>query len=337
MRLILVHPPSPADAGMFDAPADDPGDAPWISLRNALRAAGVAIATTYRQPDAIEGADWVCFMNVPDVLKPARVRLTNLVTAALRRRASNIDPWTRLRNAGRTDRAVLFLWEPEVVLPENYMRTLHQRFARIFTWKRDLIEEGDPYHLIVWPQPSGWPPPSDKPFTQRKLLVNFSGNKKSSHQYELYSARVDVIRHMETNFPEDFDHYGPGWSNDFSSWRGTVPDKREVYPNYRFGLCYENMQLVRGYITEKIFDCLRTGVIPIYWGAPDIAEAVDPAAFVDRRQFPSTEELVAYIRAMDETTWLHMRRAGERYLTGPGFARFLPESFAQYVIDGLAR
>lgn len=43
-------------------------------------------------------------------------------------------------------------------------------------------------------------------------------------------------------------------------------NKFKFLANYRFNLCPEN-SLGEGYITEKIFDSIRSGCIPIYWGA----------------------------------------------------------------------
>lgn len=338
MKLVLMHPPSAADAGMFDGADDDRGDAPWIALRNALRARGVDIATTDRRPADIERADWVGFMNMPGELMPARGGWRAMLGLArgVAGGGARAGVWDQLRRSGRLNHAALFLWEPEVVLPENYIASLHRDFARVFTWSEELVERGGRYRPLVWPQPSGVQVPRAPAFSERKLLANFSGNKTSDHPLELYSRRVEVIRYMEVHHPADFDHYGSGWSNDFPSWRGSVPSKLDVYPRYRFGLCYENMHSVRGYVTEKIFDCLRAGVVPIYWGAPDIAGLVDPRAFIDRRDFASTEALVRHLVDMDEDRWSAIRAAGADYLSGSAFARFLPPAFSEMVIRGLS-
>lgn len=44
-------------------------------------------------------------------------------------------------------------------------------------------------------------------------------------------------------------------------------DKKEDFlANYRFCICPEN-SLGDGYITEKVFESIASGCIPIYWGA----------------------------------------------------------------------
>jgi alpha(1,3/1,4) fucosyltransferase len=43
-------------------------------------------------------------------------------------------------------------------------------------------------------------------------------------------------------------------------------NKHEFLESYRFNLCPENTNY-QGYVTEKIFDALYSGCIPIYWGS----------------------------------------------------------------------
>lgn len=42
-------------------------------------------------------------------------------------------------------------------------------------------------------------------------------------------------------------------------------DKNSYLRNFKFNLCPENSSNV-GYVTEKIFDAIYSGCIPIYWG-----------------------------------------------------------------------
>ena len=53
---------------------------------------------------------------------------------------------------------------------------------------------------------------------------------------------------------------------------------------YRFSFCLEN-SITNGYISEKIFDCLYAGVIPLYLGAPNINNYVNKYCFIDLRKF----------------------------------------------------
>eukprot|EP00884_Botryococcus_braunii_P004805 jgi/Botrbrau1/14325/Bobra.0287s0017.1 len=46
--------------------------------------------------------------------------------------------------------------------------------------------------------------------------------------------------------------------------------KLDIFREYKFCVCMEN-SLARGYVTEKVYDGLVAGCLPIYYGAPDIA------------------------------------------------------------------
>ena len=90
-----------------------------------------------------------------------------------------------------------------------------------------------------------------------------------------------------------------------------------------------------GWITEKIFDCLRAGTVPIYWGPPNINDYVDREAFVDRTQFRSDAELASYLEDLPEPEFLKLRMAGQDYLRSKRFEVFLSPAFADSVIRRL--
>ena len=143
---------------------------------------------------------------------------------------------------------------------------------------------------------------------------------------------------IESAIPRQFALFGPGWDSDgntYRSYEGTPRHKWEVYPYFRFGLCYENMVGAAGYVTEKIFDCKRAGAVPVYLGAPNIADYGDQEVFVDRRQIRSDAELVSHLCGVDEMTFKRYREAARSYLAGPAFRRFLPESFADAILGPL--
>jgi hypothetical protein len=194
------------------------------------------------------------------------------------------------------------------------------------------------YVKFRMPIPSTYPRPDAAPFRQRALLVNISGNKSSSHPAELYSARRRTIRYFERELPAQFALYGIGWDRGipgeppYASYRGVVANKWELYPRFRFGLCYENMRDAPGYVTEKLFDCARAGSVPVYWGAPNIAEYVDPEIFVDRTRFESDDEFARFLKEMGEAEYERYIDAARDYFLTERFAAFLPPAFADGVI-----
>ena len=110
-----------------------------------------------------------------------------------------------------------------------------------------------------------------------------------------------------------------------------VNKKLECLQNYKFSICYENAKEIPGYITEKIFDSMAAGCIPVYWGAPNIQQYVPEECFVDRRQFKSDADLVSYLLQMRESEYDSRLNAIASYLESQAHRLFEPEAVAEMV------
>ena len=53
----------------------------------------------------------------------------------------------------------------------------------------------------------------------------------------------------------------------------------QAIAEFRFNLAFENSQSP-GYVTEKVYDGLSAGTIPVYWGAPDVDEYVPEGSII---------------------------------------------------------
>jgi hypothetical protein len=323
---------------LFDPDVRDASNGPFIAVREHIRALGYEVETLDDQP--LRADDRVIFFDASSLRThdgPLDVYLR--IKGWLTRRRLRRDAYADCRRAGILERCALMLWEGPAIQPRNWSPALHERFSTILTWN-DACVDGRRFHKFCWPQTPDFPEMASVPFEKRKLLVNISMNKSSRHPRELYSARRTAIRYFERACPGHFDLYGIGWDRvaegglspnptvPYTSYRGPVPNKWEVLPLYRFALAYENLRDEPGYITEKIFDVMRAGCVPVYWGAPNVADFVDRDAFVDRRDFSSDEELAAYLAGTSEQEFQRRQAAIREYLDSPRFARFLPPAFA---------
>lgn len=76
----------------------------------------------------------------------------------------------------------------------------------------------------------------------------------------------------ESLFPlEKIDCAGSLMHNDDTLKVNYNDNKKEYLKNYRFNICPENSDQ-KGYVTEKIFEAIDSGCIPIYWGASNEPE-----------------------------------------------------------------
>jgi hypothetical protein len=102
-----------------------------------------------------------------------------------------------------------------------------------------------------------------------------------------------------------------------SAYRGLLgfgEAKLQALATCEFALVPENCSSLRGYITEKIFNALFAGCIPIYQGHPEATKWLPPEAFVPMERFCSGAEMVQFLRAMTREEKEAYREAGTRFL-----------------------
>jgi alpha(1,3/1,4) fucosyltransferase len=112
------------------------------------------------------------------------------------------------------------------------------------------------------------------------------------------------------------------------AWRGQIASKSDTLCRYTFAICFENM-VMQGWVTEKVFDCLVAGTIPVYLGAPDVERWVDPESFIDMRRFSNYEELREYLRSLSPREIAAYREAGRDYFRSDRFRPFTKQAFAE--------
>ena len=302
---------------------------PWFRLKERLAEHGVSIDTG----DYLLGADRRA------VSRGANVYVSYGIHDAYRSLLGRDDV---LLNA-------FYLFEVVVVDPVMYRATpeLARHFRTIYSWtSADRLRPFVPGVPQV--KPFRIPMPYDTVLephwsrTDRRGIILVNSNKRAAlSDGELYTERLRAVKHFSAH--GGIDLWGRLWENGLGeleaeygeavrrSLRGPVDDKYEAMSRYRFAICYENMVL-EGWITEKLFDCLYAGVVPIYLGAPDIDTAVDPGCYIDARQFASYEEMQRYLDSLGPSDYERLRTAGREYLASERFRQFSPDAFADRFI-----
>ncbi len=248
----------------------------------------------------------------------------------------NLPPELSLKKLKKipSDRLVLFAYEPPVISTREYEPKVAECFSKIYTWNDELVDDKKYFKFfypVLKPMANSLPG-----FSERKLCAMIAGNKSSHHPYELYSERQRILAQMEQKNIEGFDLYGPDWDTSaHTSYRGYTDDKMETLKNYRFSICYENMTHIKGYITEKIFDCFAAGTIPVYLGASNITDYIPKHCFIDRRDFNSDAELIKYLQQIDESTYCSYVNHIRAYLKSREAHVFSIENFCQTFKDAV--
>ena len=230
------------------------------------------------------------------------------------------------------------IFEPPVVAPHLYRKLpdLTKVFERVYVHN----VEGEGYslkgvdanrlHKFYWPQPrldvidECW----NQLKRQRRIVVVNGNHKPVARHNELYSKRIEAMASLAKAGVIDL--YGRGWERWWSRnsmwltywgnrrtlmsiYKGSCTSKYEVMRHYAFALCFENMEM-KGYITEKIFDCFYAGTIPLYWGASDIADLIPRDAYIDVREFTTWGLMYAALVRMSDQEIVSMREAGKAFL-----------------------
>ena len=241
----------------------------------------------------------------------------------------------RLSKAGVLDRTIYCNAEPTSVIPENCpegYKKLSKIFPYILTWNDDWVDNVNifkkniPYRFVI--------DFGEKSFAEKKLVTAITANKSSKEAGELYSERKRVYEYFEKNHPEEFDFYGFGWdANEHPGYKGHVDSKIKIYQNYRFVVCLENTAGLRDYVTEKIYDCLCAGVIPIYGGSYNVDEYVPKNCYIDYFSFESYEQMYEYINNMTEIEYNKYRDSIKEWLEKTDHSELSTERYVDYLYE----
>lgn len=303
---------------------------PFIELRHALTKKGVTLATADELP--VDEADAVLCLNMPQAAD------TMWQTAA--RRGIPVH---------------VIALESEYIHTLNADPTLIARCARIFTSRDDVI---DSVKFLPVRFAQQLRPPLKGPWTGRKFACMVSGNKASSHPDELYSRRLDIIRWYDTHHPDLFDLFGTGWEAPAPSsmpmrvlrrlpvlrsllapklkvYRGAVGRKLDMLAGYRFCFCYENFSSPDGWITEKIFDAMFAGCVPVYWGPDNTAHHIPADCYIDASKLSGSQAIHERLASLDDRQCSDIVESIDSYLRSKQATEFAVETFVTTIVQHL--
>ncbi len=224
---------------------------------------------------------------------------------------------------------ILWAYEPLAVYPIHFTRRFWRHFDAMLTWNDFLAEYGGKFHgfpVIFYDFPFGavHGVRSDtngllpNPAARRKAICQIAGDKYTPVMGQLYRVRRNAARwfHARGRFPMDV--YGFPRMN-VPNYKGRVDSKLDTMRQYRFALCFENFYhpiWSRGYVTEKIFDCMYADCVPVYYGACNVEKYIPANCFIDFRQFRDFAELEAFLSGQTDRDYLNYVRNIRAFLHG---------------------
>jgi hypothetical protein len=233
-----------------------------------------------------------------------------------------------------------YLWEHPLVRPINGDLRRLARYRGTFTWNESIVDDR---HVHLLPIPNDLTVRPVPGFAERDLFcVLIAGNRalRKRNPLGLTDKRLAAIRWFDQHAPEHFALYGHGWDRPaqaqgitgrltkrlhawrarwwptpgLRTYRGAVASKDEVLLRAKFSICYENVRGGAGYVTEKIFDAMLFGCLPIYIGASDIAQRVPPECYIDGDRYDDPADLYAALRSIGEDEFRHRRERTLEFL-----------------------
>jgi len=120
-------------------------------------------------------------------------------------------------------------------------------------------------------------------------------------------------------------------------YRGPAVTKGDVLSAAKFNLIVENMYW-DGYVTEKIFDALQFGCVPIYFGASDVEDHIPAELFIDGRRFSEPLDAIRFGLSLEEAELDRRIQAGQDWLRSADFnSRFGRMTYVEMLCTDLSR
>lgn len=243
----------------------------------------------------------------------------------------NIQP-TYLRSDSSRYK-ILIIGEPDIIHADNAKVHLASQYDIVYSWKRNLQHPNHYPYALGSSAEITFDLSDEEQLATRKLLCAIYFNKASSRKNELYSLRRQIIRTATRR--EMIDLYGVGWDkrvftgicrplnrvpllrkafyNEPRSYKGPVVNKNATLSQYQYSICIENFRTDDYWITEKIFDSMFSGCVPVYFGSSQVTEVIPPSTFVNYADFKSGSELLDYLSGLTTNEYMNYLLAISRY------------------------
>jgi hypothetical protein len=121
------------------------------------------------------------------------------------------------------------------------------------------------------------------PFSSKHLCLFVSRNRLNENKTNLWDI-------LSLEYAENIHHISQYYSEIESATCYSSTEILNVFSKYKFIIVMENTHQ-EGYITEKIFNVFQAGAIPIYDGAPDVNNFINPKSFLSFNEDDLLEQI----------------------------------------------
>jgi hypothetical protein len=89
-------------------------------------------------------------------------------------------------------------------------------------------------------------------------------------------------------------------------------ETRELFSRCKFGLSLDTSE-VNGFVTEKFWQVLAAGCVPVYLGPESIRAEVPSEVYINARDFPSIPDVICDCEGMSDAEWKRRSDAGYEF------------------------
>jgi len=257
-----------------------------------------------------------------------------------------------------------FLAESSLTKPQNKNKKNWNNFHKVFCWDLSLVDQKK---FIFQPIPFFFKKIDNTVLREIKLsAIAANKNLPISGNRNLYQKRLEIFRYLNNKPDVDFQLYGRGWDsiiqtnnifNYYSTklinqiklakfvtpifnlihgdlkniYKGQIENKYEILHNSVFNIAFENSFGDNGYVTEKIFQAIVCGSVPIYLGAADINNYIPEYCYINYSQFESIESLINYLNSLSDRQIEQYKENGAMFIRSKKVEIFKSKYFCENI------
>lgn len=203
----------------------------------------------------------------------------------------------------KQDKQIWVAWNMEC--EENYPWMKNEDFRDLFDRRMDYHPKADvvyPYYTKM--KEDALPKKIDISKKENKICMLISSSINQSGRREYLTELMQYVA---------IDSYGKLCNNKNIKDDKGRETKLALYSKYKFVIAFENA-VCNDYVTEKFYDPLLAGSVPVYFGAPNINEYIPGnKCYVDVRAYKSPQELAVYLNFCMNNDIEYMKYHAWRY------------------------
>jgi hypothetical protein len=251
------------------------------------------------------------------------------------------------------------LAEQESIQPKLYNKKFLERFDKIFTYKKELVDNKRvfylSYTLLITTK-------IQNPLIKNKKYLScaFFANKNNKNPLSTFNERIKLIRYFSEKKENYFHLYGTNWdykvynyqprnffekiinlitkiitkainkikyinyilSPEMKVWKGFKKNQMSICGKYKFEFCYENSYNM----TARPFLSFYAGTVPIYLGPNYIKKIIPSNCYINKKKFSSYDKLLKFILNINKINYSKYIKNIKKFLKSKKYYKYTVES-----------